>query len=97
MNGVTALSGVVGAVRCPATVCWQTVRGGRDTGDVLIGGDLGQQFGQHGRVADIAAGDLDRPNLQCFLVDPEMNLAPNPSLGAAMLACVPFTCRATGD
>ena len=40
-----ALSGVVGAVS-------------RDTCYVLIGGDLGQKFGQHGRVADIAAGEL---------------------------------------
>lgn len=68
-----ALSGVVGAVS-------------RDTGYILIGADMGQQFGQHGCVADIAAGDLDRPNLQCFFVDPEIDLAPDAAFSTAMLA-----------
>jgi hypothetical protein len=58
-----AVPGVAGAVGC-------------DTGTVLTGGDLGQQFGQPGRVACVAEGDLDCPNLQCFLIDPEMDLAP---------------------
>ena len=39
-------------------------------GDVLISGDLGQQIGQHGGVANVAAGDLDRPDFQRLLVDP---------------------------
>ena len=73
-----AFSGVVGAICC-------------DTGNVLIGGDLGQQFGQHGGIPDVAAGDLDRPDLQCFLVDPEMDLAPDATFWTAMLACVPLT------
>ena len=47
-DGVVALSGVVGAVRCPATVCRQTVRGGGDTGDLLIGWNLVKQLRQHG-------------------------------------------------
>ena len=47
----------------PAPVCLQTVRGGCDTGDVLIGVNLGQQFEQHGRIAHVAAGDHDRPDL----------------------------------
>ena len=55
-----AFSGVVGAICC-------------DTGNVLIGGDLGQQFGQHGGIPDVAAGDLDRPDLQRLFVDPEMD------------------------
>gem|GEM_PF-2831343 len=29
-------------IRCPTTVCWQTVRGGRDTGHVQIDRELGQ-------------------------------------------------------
>ena len=40
------------------TFAWGVGAVGRDTGYVLIGGDLGQQFGQHGRVAYVASGDL---------------------------------------
>ena len=72
-----ALSGVVGAVGC-------------DTGDVRISGDLGQQFGQHGGIPNVAAGDLDCPDLQCLPVDPEMDFAPDAALRAAMLARVPL-------
>ena len=79
-----ALSGVVGPICC-------------DAGNLLICGDLGQQFGQHGSVADVAAGDLDCPNLQCFLIDPEMDLAPDATLGTAMLAGVPITFTFTLD
>ena len=39
----------------------------------------------------MAPGDLDRPDLQRLLVDPEVDLAPDPSLGAAMLAGMPLT------
>ncbi len=85
-----ALSGVVGAVRCPATACLETTRGGGDTGDVLIGGDLGQQFGQHGGIPNVAAGDLDHPDLQRVLVDPEMDLAPDAAFCTAVLARVPL-------
>ena len=35
-------------------------------------------------------GDLYSPDLQRFLVDSEVNLAPDPSLGATMLARVPL-------
>ena len=45
-----ALSGVVGSV-------------GRDTGYVLIGWDLGQEFGQHGGISNVAVGYLDCPKL----------------------------------
>ena len=72
-DGIMALSGVVGAVGC-------------DTGDVLISGDLGQQFGQHGGIPNVAAGDLDGPNLQCLLVDPEMDFAPDAAFCTTMLA-----------
>ena len=73
-----AFSGVVGAICC-------------DTGNVLIGGDLGQQFGQHGGIPDVAAGDLDRPDLQRLFVDPEMDLAPDAAFCPAVLARVPLT------
>jgi hypothetical protein len=38
----------------------------------------------------VAPGDLDGPDLQCFLVDPEMDLAPDAPFGTAMLAGVPL-------
>ena len=47
-----------------------------DAGDLLIGRDLAEQFGQHRGVTHIAAGDLYGANLQCLLVDPEVDLAP---------------------
>ena len=45
---------------------------------------------QHRRVAYVAAGDLDRPDLQRLLVDPEMDLVPDTALCPAMLARVPL-------
>ena len=48
-DGVMALAGVEGTI-------------GGDACDPLIGGDSFEQFGQHGRVADIAGGELRRPN-----------------------------------
>jgi len=41
-----ALAGVEGAVRCPATVCLQTVKGGSDAGDLLNVWDLVEKIGQ---------------------------------------------------
>ena len=38
----------------------------------------------------MAPGDLDRANLQCFLVNPEVDLTPDPPFGAPVLAGVPF-------
>ena len=61
-----------------------------DASDVLIGRDLVQKFGQNGSVSDVAAGDLDRPNFQCFLIDSNMNLAPDASFGDTMLTGIPF-------
>ncbi len=37
----------------------------------------------------MVSGDLDRSDLQRLLVDPEMDLAPDTSLGTAMLAGMP--------
>jgi len=74
---IVARSSVIGAV-------------GGDAADLLMGRDLAQQVRQHRRIADVAPGDLDRPNLQRFLVDPEVDLAPNAPFRTAMLACIPL-------
>ena len=76
-DGIVALAGIIG------TVC-------DDARDFLIGRDLVKQVGQDRRVADVASGDLDGPNLQRFLVNPEVDLASNTPFGTAMLACVPL-------
>lgn len=77
-DGIMASAGVIGTV-------------GGDGGDLLPRRNLGKQVRQHRRVADIAGGDLDRPDLQCFLVDPEVDLAPNPASRATVLARVPLS------
>jgi hypothetical protein len=33
---------------------------------------------------------MDGSDLQCFLINPEMDLAPDPPFGATVLAGVPF-------
>jgi hypothetical protein len=38
----------------------------------------------------VAPGDLNSPNLQCFLIDAKVDFAPDPPLRATMLAGVPF-------
>ena len=63
-DGIVALAGVVG------TVC-------RDTADLLALRDLAEKVGQDRRIADVAPGDLNGSNLQRFLVDPEVDLAPD--------------------
>jgi hypothetical protein len=72
-----ALAGVEGAV-------------GGDAGDLLVVWDLVEQFGQHGRVAHVAGGELGSPDFQGFLVDTDVDLAPDPTFSASMLAGVPF-------
>lgn len=76
-DGVMAFAGVEGTV-------------GGDAGDLLVGRDLVQQLGQHGRVTDVAGGELGGPDFQCFLVDPDVDLAPDPPFCATMLAGVPL-------
>ncbi|SDF11744.1 hypothetical protein SAMN04488567_3456 [Limimaricola pyoseonensis] len=76
-DGVMALAHIVGAV------C-------RDRVDVLVAGDLVQQFRKHGGITGPAVRDLDSPNLQRVFVDPEEDLAPQASLWPAVLSCVPF-------
>ena len=65
------------------------VRG--DAGDLLIGQDLAEQIWEHGCIAYVATGDVDRPDFHCFLVDPEMGLAPDAAHGTALLARIPLT------
>ena len=55
-DSVMALAGVEG-----------TISG--DAGDLLIGRDLVEQFGQDGRVAHVAGGELCRPDFQRRLVN----------------------------
>lgn len=76
-DGVMAFAGVVG------TVC-------RDAADLFILGDLVEQVGQNRSISDVASRDLHGTNLQCLLVDPEMELTPDTPLWAAMFARVPF-------
>ena len=59
---------------------------GGDAVDLLIGWDLVQKFGQHGRIAHIAGGELGRPDLQCLLVNSDVDLAPDAPFGVAMFA-----------
>jgi len=71
--GVVALAGVERAV-------------GGDAGDLVLGRDLVEQFGQHGRIADLTGGELGGTDFQGFLVNPDVDLAPDAALGSAMLA-----------
>lgn len=77
-DGVVAFARIVGAVRC-------------DRSDLDACRDLTQQLGQHWRVTDMAPGDLDGPDLQRLFVDAEMDLAPQASFRAAMLARMPLS------
>ncbi|OIQ46271.1 MAG: hypothetical protein BM558_00380 [Roseobacter sp. MedPE-SW] len=55
--GVSSSNRLVSFARVIRPVCG-------DTAGALIGWDLFQEFGQHGRIADVAPQDLDRANLQ---------------------------------
>ena len=59
-----------------------------DAGDLVVGGDLAQEFGQQGVVANVTAtgSELDGPNLQYVFVDPEMDRGRNAAHETAMLA-----------
>lgn len=76
-NCVMALARIVGTVR-------------RYRADVLAAEDLARQFWKRGGITDMAPRDLDRPNLQCFLVNFEADNAPQTPLWAAVLMRVPF-------
>lgn len=62
-------------------------------GYLLIGWDLFQQAGQHRRIADVAGSDLNRADLQCFLIHSEVELAPKALFGPPMFGSVPFVTR----
>jgi len=68
-----ALAGVEGAIS-------------GDAGDLLIGRDLVEQFGQDGRVTDIAGGELGCADFQCLLINSDVDLAPDAAFGTAVLA-----------
>ena len=76
-NRIVAFARIVGTVRSHAA-------------KLLIGRDLAEQVGQHRGVANTTAGDFDRTDLKRFRIYTNMYLAPEPSLGAAMLARVPL-------
>ena len=60
---------------------------GADAGQRFIGRYLGQQLGQHGRVANAVVGHLNGPDLQRVGVNPQVHLAPLPPvLDAVLLA-----------
>ena len=59
-DSVMAFSGVVGAI-------------GGDAGDLLIGRDLVEQFGQHRRVAHVAGRELDGPDFQCLFINSDVD------------------------
>ena len=69
---IMTFSGIVG-----------TLRG--DAAYRLVLRDLVEQIGQRRRIANVGPGDLDGPNLQRFLVDDEMDLAPGPPFGPPCL------------
>ena len=75
--GIVAFACVVGPICC-------------DAADFLVCRDLAEQVGQNRCIANVAPGDLNSPNLQCFLIDAKVDFAPDPPLRAAMLAGVPF-------
>jgi len=58
--------------------------------DFLIWGDFIKQLLRHGCVTNIALLDLNRSDLQCFLVDPYMYFAPDAAFGTTLFAGVPF-------
>jgi len=51
---------------------------------------LVEKFGQHGRVADIAGCELRSADFECFLVNSNVDLAPDTAFGATVVARVPF-------
>ena len=84
-DGIAALAGVDGAI-------------GGDAGDLLLGQDMVAQFGQHGRLANVAGGaptarisSAGRRNalrgpflIRLAPVDADVDLAPDPPFGTAV-------------
>ena len=63
---------------------------GGDGCDLRLGQDLVEQFGEHKSIAHVTCGEFGRPDFQGFLINPDVDLASDPALGATMLAGVPF-------
>jgi len=76
-DGVMTLAGIVRTV-------------GGDRAELHVSGDLIKQLGQHRRVTDVAAGDLDGSDLQRLFIDADVDLAPYTAFCAAVLASMPF-------
>jgi len=76
-DGVVALAGVESAI-------------GGDGCDLLLGRDLVQQLGQHRGISHVAGRELGCTDFQGFLVDPDVDLAPDAPFRAAVLAGVPL-------
>jgi hypothetical protein len=56
----------------------------------LVGWDLVEKLGQHGRVTNIAGRELGCADFQRLLVNSYVDLAPDATCRAAVLADVPF-------
>ena len=76
-NRIVAFAGVISPVS-------------RDAAELLAWWNLVEQVWQYWGVTDATAGDFDRTDLKRFRIYTNMYLAPEPSLGAAMLARVPL-------
>ena len=63
---VMTLAGIIGAVS-------------GDAADILACRDLAEQVGQDQCITDMAPGDLDSADLQCFLINSEMDLGNAPA------------------
>ena len=86
-HGLAFLPGGMMAA-APLVVCPQTVKGGGDGRGLLVGRDLVEQFREHGRVTDIAGGELRRVDFQGSLIDPDVDLALDPAFGGPVLTGV---------
>lgn len=82
-GGPTGGDGVVTPAGVEGTI-------GSDAGDLLFGWDLIEQFGQHRRIPDVACSELGGADFQRFLVNSDVDLAPDAASGAPVLARVPF-------
>ena len=81
--GVSGGNRLVAFARVIRPVCGEAA-------DVLIRRDLVQEFGQHGSITNVAAGDFDRPHFKRYLIDTNVYLTSNAAFGATVLACFPL-------
>ena len=82
-SGATIRNGIMTLARVIGAVCG-------DAAYLLFGWDLIEQFRQHEGVANTTAGELDGTDLQRLLIDPEVDLSPDPPFGTAVLAGIPL-------